>query len=276
MKLFIGLAIFLSSPAWIGAQTRPVVKLQADVWCPFNCKDTDANPGYMIEIAKIAFDSIKVDVEYKNISWNTAIDRGRKGLITAIVGASRSDAPDYIFGSAPLGKTKNCFFTQPSSTWTFDGADSLKKIKVGVIEGYTYGEPFETYVSSYFKAKEEENKAKGKTEAKKDFDVNSPIQAVPGDQSLILNIKKLNAKRIDAFVEEVSVMNNHLHVNKLASDTFRNAGCLNPDEVTIALSPKEPKAKEYAKLLSDTVVAMRKDGRLKSLLTKYGISDWEN
>jgi polar amino acid transport system substrate-binding protein len=77
-------------------------------------------------------------------------------------------------------------------------------------------------------------------------------------------------------VEEASVMNNHLHVNKLAPDTFRNAGCLKPDEVTIALSPKDPKAKEYAKLLSDTVVAMRKDGRLKSLLTKYGISDWEN
>jgi len=137
MKLFIALSILLCSPAWGNAQTRPVVKLQADVWCPFNCKDTDANPGYMIEIAKIAFDSIKMDVEYKNISWNTAIDRGRKGLITGIVGASRTDAPDYIFTSTPLGKTKNCFFTQPSSTWTFDGADSLKKIKVGVIESYT-------------------------------------------------------------------------------------------------------------------------------------------
>jgi polar amino acid transport system substrate-binding protein len=279
MKLFIGLAIFLSSPAWAAAQTRPVVKLQADVWCPFNCKDTDANPGYMVEIAKIAFDSIKVDVEYKNKSWNKAIDEARKGLTNGIIGAAVTDAPDFIYPSKPLGRTKNCFYTSPGSTWTFTDEASLKKARIGVIEGYTYGEPFEAYVQAYLaeKTKELEAEKKKNPNARAKDDVNSLIQTVPGDQSLALNIKKMNAKppRIDAFVEEESVLKNHLHGSGQAETTYRNAGCLKPDDVSIAFGPKDPKGKEYAKVLADTVVAMRKDGRLKKILDKYGISDWE-
>jgi polar amino acid transport system substrate-binding protein len=279
MKLFIGLAIFLSSPAWIGAQTRPVVKLQADVWCPFNCKDTDANPGYMVEIAKIAFDSIKMDVEYKNKSWNKAIDEARKGVTNGIIGAAVTDAPDFIYPSNALGRSKNCFFTAPSSTWSFTDAGSLKKARIGVIEGYTYGEPFETYVQAYLaeKAKELEEEKKKNPKAKAKDDINSLIQAVPGDQALALNMKKVNAKppRIEAFVEDESVLKNHLHAAGQPETTFRNAGCLKPDNLSIAFGPNDPKGKEYAKALSDTVVALRKDGRLKKILDKYGISDWE-
>lgn len=273
MKFFIGLAIFLSSPVWLGAQTRAVVKLQADVWCPFNCEDDAKDPGYMIEIAKIAFDSINVDVVYKNLSWNKAIDEARKGVTNGIVGAAVTDAPDFIYPSAPLGRTKNCFFTLPDSTWTFSDAASLGKVRIGAIEGYTYGEPFEAYVANYLKEKEKDPKYKGK----KDMDINSLVQTVPGDQSLSLNIKKLKAKpsRIEAFVEEESVLKNHLHSQGQPEGTFRNAGCLKPDTVSIAFGPKDPKGKEYAKLLSDTVVAMRKDGRLKKILDKYGISDWD-
>jgi polar amino acid transport system substrate-binding protein len=273
MKLFIGLALFLCSPVWLAAQTRTVVKLQADVWCPFNCKDTDKDPGYMIEIAKAAFDTIKVDVEYKNLSWNKAIDEARKGVTNGIVGSAVTDAPDFIYPAVPLGRTKNCFFTLPDSKWTFTDSESLKKVRIGVIEGYTYGEPFEAYVSAYLAEKEKDPKAKNK----KDMDMNSLVQTVPGDQSLALNIKKLSAKpsRIDAFVEEESVLKNHLYSKGLPETTYRNAGCLKPDNVSIAFGPKDPKGKEYAKLLSDTVSAMRKDGRLKKILDKYGISDWD-
>jgi polar amino acid transport system substrate-binding protein len=232
----------------------------------------------MVEIAKIAFDSIGKDVEYKTISWNKAIDRGRKGDIHGIIGSAVSDAPDFVFPTVAVGRTKNCFFTLPDSTWQFTDMESLKKVRIGVIEGYTYGEPFEAYVSNYFKEKEKD-KATMQLAAKKsrnDLDVNSPIQTVPGDGSLGLNIKKIKAKRIETFVEEVSVVKNHLYSENLPENTYRNAGCLKADEIFVAFGPKEPKAKEYAKLIGDTVTAMRKDGRLKKILEKYGISDWEN
>ncbi|WP_176736653.1 substrate-binding periplasmic protein [Oligoflexus tunisiensis] len=281
MKLFIGLAILLSAPILSGAGSRPVVKLQADVWCPFNCEETDKNPGYMVEIAKTAFDSIGMDVEYKTISWNKAMDNGRKGIVHGIIGSAVSDAPDFVFPSVPVGRTMNCFYTLPDSTWKFTDVESLKKVRIGAIEGYTYGEPFEAYVQSVLKEKEKEKekeKATMKMAAKKsrnDLDMNSPVQTVPGDGSLALNMKKVKAKRIEAFVEEESVIKNHLHSVNMPENTFRNAGCLTPDAIYVAFGPKEPKAKEYAKLIGDTVTAMRKDGRLKKLLEKYGISDWE-
>jgi polar amino acid transport system substrate-binding protein len=277
MKLFIGLAIFFSAPVLFGAEPRPVIKLQADVWCPFNCEETDKNPGYMVEIAKIAFASIGMDVEYKTIAWNKAIDRGRKGEINGIIGSAVSDAPDFVFPSVAVGKTMNCFYTLPDSTWQYTGIESLKKVRIGAIEGYTYGEPFETYVQNVLKEKEKE-KAAMQMAAKKgrsDLDMNSPVQTVPGDGSLALNIKKIKAKRIEAFVEEENVLKNHLHAAKMPENSYRNAGCLEPDSIYVAFGPKEPKAKEYAKLIGDTVTAMRKDGRLKALLDKYGIGDWE-
>ena len=126
------------------------------------------------------------------------------------------------------------------------------------------------------KVSREEEKKKNPNARAKD-DVNSLIQTVPGDLSLALNIKKMNAKppRIDAFVEEESVLKNYLHALGQPESTVRNAGCLKPDGLSIAFGPKDPKGKEYAKALADTVVAMRKDGRLKKVLDKYGISDWE-
>jgi polar amino acid transport system substrate-binding protein len=271
MKLVIGLALFFGFPVWLGAQNRPVVKLQADVWCPFNCKAGDQDPGYMVEIAKIAFDSIKMDVEYTTHSWNTAIDRARKGLTNGIIGSAVSDAPDFIFPSVALGKTKNCFYTLPDSQWTFTDAESLKKAKIGAIEGYTYGEPFEAHVKQYLEEKAKDPAAKNK----KDLDVNSLVQTVPGNESLVLNTRKVKAKRIDAFVEEENVLKNHLHSTRQPESSYRNAGCLEPDNIYVAFGPKDPKGKEYAKLIGDTVSAMRKDGRLKKILDKYGISDWE-
>lgn len=232
-----------------------------------------------MEIAKIAFDSINVDFEYKNKSWNKAIDDARKGLTNGIIGASVTDGPDFIYPSTPLGRTKNCFYTATSSTWSFTDAASLKKLRIGVIEGYTYGEPFEAYVQAYVaeKTKELEEEKKKNPNARAKDDVNSLVQAVPGDQSLALNIKKLTAKppRIDTFVEDESVLKNHLHASDQTESIFRNAGCLKPDVLFIAFGPKDPKGKEYAKVLADTVVALRKDGRLKKILDKYGISDWE-
>ncbi|HYX32389.1 MAG TPA: ABC transporter substrate-binding protein [Oligoflexus sp.] len=278
MKVFISLIVFLTSSAVMAAEPRGVVKLQADVWCPFNCEEASKNPGYMVEVAKIAFDSIGMDVEYKNISWNKAIDRGRKGIINGIIGSAKNDAPDFTFPTVPIGRTKNCFYTLPDSTWHFTDVESLKKVRIGAIEGYTYGELFEKYVSDYFKEKE---KQKGTMQlaakkSKNDLDVNSAIQTVPGDGSLALNIKKIKAKRLEAFVEDDSVVKNHLYSEKLPENTYRNAGCLKSDEIFVAFGPTDPKGKEYAKLIGDTVVTMRKDGRLKKILEKYGINDWEN
>ena len=81
--------------------------------------------------------------------------------------------------------------------------------------------------------------------------------------------------RFDALIEEQGVLRNFLFTNNLDQKTVRNAGCVKEDFISIAFGPKEPNAQVYAKLLGDTVVEMRKDGRLKKLLDSYGLPDWQ-
>jgi polar amino acid transport system substrate-binding protein len=42
----------------------------------------------------------------------------------------------------------------------------------------------------------------------------------------------------------------------------------------MAFSPKNPKSKEYAKLLSAGIEQMRLSGELSKILAKYQLTDW--
>lgn len=265
MKLSMGLLFLgLSLPAAGETPAKKTVSLQADVWCPFNCKVGAEHPGYMIEIARIAFASIDTEVDYQTISWTRAIALAREGKINGIVGASTSDAPDFVYPAVPLGVLNNCFYTMPDSKWTWKDVKSLDEVKVGIIKGYSYGEPFDEYIKAQEKLQEE----------KKGQGLSEKIQSIPGDQALGSNIKKIQAKRIDVFIEEQNVLKSYLFANKLPENSFRNAGCIAGDNVFVAFGPSDPKGKEYAKILGDTVTAMRKDGRLKKILEQYGLKDW--
>ncbi len=272
MKSFIGLVFFATSPAWANPPAPAVkttVTLRADVWCPFNCEPDAKQPGYMVEIAKRAFGANKLEVEYKTLTWPRAIVDARDNKIDGIVGAATTDAPDFVYPHEPLGLIKNCFFTLPNSKWTYKDSSSLAEISVGVIKGYTYGEPLDAYVTEQDKLAEASKKG-GKSKSA----VAEKIQVVSGDTALELNYKKLQAKRIGAFIEEHNVLKSYMQSKKIPENALKNVGCVKEDKTYIAFGPTNPKAKEYAKLLGDTVTSMRKDGSLKKLLDQYGLQDW--
>ncbi|MBP9706823.1 MAG: transporter substrate-binding domain-containing protein [Oligoflexales bacterium] len=235
------------------------ITLRADTWCPYNCEPKDARPGYMIEIAKAALEPAGHKVEYETLNWARAIADSRAGKFSGIVGAAKSDAPDFIFPETSLGTSKNCFFAKADATWSFKDKSSLETASIGVIKDYTYGDEVDDYIKS---------NAKNAKNAKK-------VDVVSGDNPLELNIKKVQMGRVTSLLESEAVLKNYMYVNKLADSSFKNAGCLkDSDDLFIAFSPKHPKAKEFAKLVGDKVVAMRKDGSLKKMLEQYGINDW--
>lgn len=251
--LFIGSVSLLNFSLVTHAET---ITLRADTWCPYNCEPKDARPGYMIEIAKAALEPAGHKVEYETLNWARAIADSRAGKFSGIVGAAKSDAPDFIFPEASLGTSKNCFFAKSDATWAFKDKASLETASIGVIKDYTYGDEVDDYIKTNAK------------NAKK-------VDIVSGDNPLELNIKKVQMGRVTSLLESEAVLKNYMFVNKLPDSSFKNAGCLkDSDELYVAFSPKHPKAKEFAKLIGDKVVAMRKDGSLKKMLEQYGISDW--
>jgi polar amino acid transport system substrate-binding protein len=271
MKALIGLLLFVSPSAWANASDKKTLTLRADVWCPFNCEPDAKQPGYMVEIAKRAFKDSKIEVEYKTLTWPRAIVDARDNKIDGIIGAATTDAPDFVYPDESLGLIKNCFYTLSDSKWTYKDSKSFSEISIGTIKGYSYGDPFDAYVSEQEKLAEDRKKDKTK---KASSGLTENIQVVSGDAGLELNYKKLQAKRIGAFIEEQNVLKSFMQTKKIAESTLKNVGCVKEDKVYIAFGPTNPNAKAYAKLLSDTVSSMRKDGSLKKLLDEYGLQDW--
>lgn len=250
MKVFVGVIV-----AWIGvaAYAEPI-SLRADSWCPHNCDPGD-KPGYMIELATNAFKEAKMDIDYQLLNWARAIAESREGKFVGIVGAAKNDAEDFVFPAQPQGMSRSCFYRKAGTKWEYKGVKSLESIAIGVIKDYTYGDE----VDAYIKKNEKDNKK---------------IDVVSGDSPLDINLKKLKAGRIGAFIEDEAVGTYNIDTRKLQSE-IEPAGCIKATPLFVAFGPKNPKAKEYAKIMGDYMKKARGDGSLAKILAKYGLKDWD-
>jgi polar amino acid transport system substrate-binding protein len=254
-KIFVGLMIILTASTAVFADTITIV---ADEWCPYNCEPNSTLPGYMIEVAEEALGQAGHKVVYENLDWEKAIKETREGKFSAIVGAAKVDAPGFVFPVKDLGIIQNRFFTRVDSTWTYSGPDSLKNVKIGIIEGYTYADDLDKYFSS---------------------NPDSPnIIVAKGDNALEQNIEKLLSGKIDVVVEAGSVFINFFAAKGMISslDQIRDAGeAGEKDDLYIAFSPANSKSTEYAEFLSKGIDGLRQSGKLTTILQKYGLKDWK-
>ncbi len=244
--------LFLSSKAF--AET---VTIAADRWCPYNCEPGSEHPGFMIEIAEKVFAKHNIKVEYLVVPWTRAIEESRQNKYTAIVGAAHKDAPDFVFPETAQGLMRNSFYVKKGDTWKFTNIASLAKISLGVIADYSYNEELDKYIVK--------NKKNSKL-----------IQVISGDGALDTNIKKVVAGRVGAIIDAEYVINYTLAQNKMIGK-IEKAGAVPPtknDNLFVAFSPKNPKAKEYAEMLSKGTDELRKSGQLQKILNFYNVTDW--
>ena len=252
--LILMLAAFLLIP--ISSYSSEKIIIGADNWCPFNCNPKDVKPGYMIEIAKKAFKNSGIEVEYKIIPWARALQLCRQGEINGIIGAYKSDAPDFIFPENELGMIDFAIFTKKDSSWIYKNTDSLANISLGVIRDYSYSDEIDAYIN-------------------KNYSETNKIQIMSGDSPLEKNIKKLAADRIDATIEADPVFQFTASELKMQSQ-FRKAGSIAlPEKAYIAFSPEIEASRKYADILSSGIEKLRKSGELKVILEKYGLNDWK-
>jgi polar amino acid transport system substrate-binding protein len=232
-----------------------VIKVRADTWCPFNCDPGTEKEGIIIEIAKSALAKKGFTLEYQTMNWARAIEETRSGNFDAIAGASSGDAPDFIFPSEAQAGTNYEIYTLKDSKWTFKNEDSLKTAKLGVINGYTYDDKFMELVNKKHPS----------------------IVVVSGEVGLDQLVKMMDEKRIDALIEAPGVFKNFLALKGLDFANYRFAGQAEKkyQKLFIAFGPKLKENKELAKAVSDEVKALRKNGKLKTLLNKYQLKDWK-
>jgi polar amino acid transport system substrate-binding protein len=240
-------AIFLCSQGY--AET---ITLRADIWCPYNCEPASDAPGFMVEIARQAFEKAGYSVDYQLLNWARAVEETRNGKYSGVIGAYKSDAPDFIFPDNEQGQAVDMFFTQKQSSWRYENISSLAGQSVGIIKDYSYGNPLDEYIKS------------------------NPGQFVimHGADAFERNLNMLFLGRTTALVENKFVMNHYIQHHDVG-DRIVEAGVTDIQSVYIAFSPQNPRSKEYAEILSNAMNDLRSSGELKKILDKYGLADWK-
>ena len=231
------------------------ITIRTDLWCPYACDPKSDNPGYMVEIAREAFSAHGIKINYDVLNWARSLSDTKLGLYDAVVGASRSDVEGFILPKYPSGKNLNHYFVLKESDWKYKNIQSIDGKKIGVINDYTYGEEVDKLVAKSHPS----------------------FSKITGDDPLERIVKMSKAKRLDAFVENPLVLRLKLEELKMPLDLFRmsSKNLTDDTDLFIAFSPKNPKSKEYASVFDNELMKMRKDGRLKKILSKYNVEMWK-
>ena len=254
MKLRLLLLASTLAMFFISTASADIIVLKADEWCPYNCKPGSDKEGFMIEIAKEILGGAGHEVKYELSPWDKAIASVREGNGDGVVGADNTaDAPGFIFPKEATAINSTCFYSKKGKDWKFKNMDSLKGVKVGVIEGYAYYDEVDEFVES---SPKNLVKVSGK-EAGKDL-----------------------ASRLVRGILDVVIENEFVAPGVFGKEmaNIEVSGCGGVSGLFVAFSPhdsKKAKSEEYAKLMTEGMQKLRKEGKLQKILDKYGIKDWK-
>ncbi len=231
--------------------------VRADAWPPFNDDPASSQPGYAVEVLKAIYEPLGYTIDYQTQPWNRAIADCLEGKADAIIGASPSDGAGCLFPTEPMGMQENEYYVMKGQAWTYQGPESLKQIRIGVADGYSYddGGPLDEYIKN------------GQPPA---------VQAVTGDTPLQSNIQKLQAGRIDALIECQAVMAWTLKSMGLTGGEIVGAGsACPPSALYIGFSPTKEPGKNLVPAFDEGLRKLRASGELKTILAKYDVTDWK-
>jgi len=242
--------------SFIASAFANTVSVVADPWCPFTCAPQLGMNGAMIDVLAEVFGKVGKGLVYKNLDWSNAIQETREGKFSAIAGALKSDAPDFIFPETPIGFQRSCLFIKKGSAEikSIDGT-ALKGLKIGAVKDYKYGEPFDSVVPRM-------QESGGK-----------PLRFVEGvntTQKLFLDLK---AGLIDVLVEDESVVSflEALPSKPLKGIQFVKTVCQVKQPLFIAFSPKRPESAKLAAQLDKGLQRLSEAKKLAKIWKNYSI-----
>ncbi|MEH6473870.1 MAG: ABC transporter substrate-binding protein [Halopseudomonas sp.] len=236
------------------ADDRPVITLAADDWCPYNCDQGADRQGYVVELVRELFDQSEYRVVYQNMPWARALQLLEAGQITAAIGVTHDELPTAVFPDEPIGYFQGHFLLPSHSDWHYSGPESLGNMRLGVINGYDYGE-FNQVI----------DQLRG----------SDRLMELSGDDAINRGLGMLARGRIDAFLEDRDVA--RYTVSQLGlRDKVRSGDSVGqPVVLYLAFSQQHPTAEKHAQQWSTGIRLLRASGRLAEILSTYGVEDWQ-
>lgn len=236
-------------------KSKEKIIIASDPWPPYVGKE-DGELGSMVEIALKAFEKVGIEVEYKNLPWDRAIQEVRSGNINGII-ASVYDVEDLIVGEYSVGISGVSLFVKKGNEFEFESIDSLKDIRLAGMMNYSYGYGIEMLLQEAT-----ENK-------------NPNVTVVQGDNPIKSMVEMLANDRIDVMPEDRDVFFRIVNDLGLNSEDYSEIELPDSyDESYISFSPNIEESSEYAMKLDEGINIIRTSGELQQILNKYNLEDW--
>ncbi len=245
-----------SPPADVAGRDRgELLSFCSDVWPPYVNERGSRREGYVVDMLREVYQPLGFKVQLFIVPWSRCLEEVRIGQMTAVIGTDTEEAPELIFPKATMGVYRPLFYTLTEDSWIYPGIDALQKVRLGVVQDYSYSAKLDTYI--------------------KDYHQTDRLLFAKGEQPLETLFLALREERIDAFIENEITVNTYLANQPGKLGLIREAGALQADEkMFVAFNPAYERANSLAKHYDDRVDELRKSGLLAALLNNYGLKDW--
>lgn len=253
--------VLCSVITWMGLASTPVqadeIEIRADEWLPYNGGTNLKPPGYMIEMAIAIAARNGHTIDYRHMPWDAAKSAVRDGQFDCVVGAYASEAEGMALPKRGWGKANNAFFALNDSQWRYTGMDSLKSVRIGVVDGYDYDDgEFDAYI-----------------EANRNDPSKVVVVPVVG-RAIVKLIARLFGKQIDVFLEDTNVAASGFAQAKVEPGRIVQVGALGePEDVYIACT-NNAKGQQYVQMFDQGLDQLASSGELARILAHYGVADW--
>jgi polar amino acid transport system substrate-binding protein len=190
LALLAGVLLSASRPAF-AADDEPLPEgrtlvFASDEWCPYVCFES-TQPGYLVELAQVVFESPARPVEVRRMSWARAVKEAEAGRIDGVLGAAPGESASLVYPKRAAAGDPVAFAVRRDDAWIFGGVTDLKDRRIGVAEGYRFGPPFDEALFP------DDRPARG-------------VEAVATERPTWNNLQKLVERRIDTVVDNGHVL----------------------------------------------------------------------
>lgn len=227
----------------VSAETFTVV---SDYWCPYNCEPSADPEGFGIDLLRQAFEAKGIKVNYILRPWDQALAMVESNQYHAVMSANKTDSRLLLYPESYFSRSTTCFFTSNDHAWEYNGVKSIDKIRLGVIEGYSYGSLLDAYLDAH----------------------RDTITWVSGRNPLEQLIDKIKTGDIDVIIEDENVFEHQAAVHKEWL-SMRTGYCLPPANIYMAFAPGHPDTKRYMKIYDDRMKVFLKGDIYKKIMNRY-------
>lgn len=228
------------------------ITLASDYRCPYICNEQDPNPGYYIELARKIFAIYDIEVEYVLLPWSEILEKAASGEIDGVLGITQNYSSDLVTARVPQSRNVLSVFTNQNNIWRYDGIDSLKSLKLTMVEDRDLVDDLKQYINVYYLRKPES------------------FLFADTKYASIESIENLHQGLADILIEDEVVVNYYVNSN---NSNIKNAGklTLEPINMYIAFSKNLENSDQYIKMIEEGMNSLINIGDVNYLKKKYAI-----